>query len=95
MSKENSRQQSRAGGDVGQDNFDRVVKRRRDPMEETLVKEIYKMIRRSQAEQERLRQRLRDEEPMTDDTREAIQQYLMDERSIYGDSQGLSREETF
>jgi hypothetical protein len=63
-------------------------------MEETLVKDLYKMIRRSQAEQERLRQRLRDEEPMTDETREAIQRYLMDERSIYGESQGVSREET-
>jgi len=58
------------------------------------VKDLYKMIRRSQAEQERLRQRLRDEEPMTDETREAIQQYLMDERSIYGQSQRVSREET-
>jgi hypothetical protein len=58
------------------------------------VKDLYKMIRRSQAEQDRLRQRLRDEEPMTDETREAIQQYLMDEMSVYGESQGMSREDT-
>jgi hypothetical protein len=94
MSIGNSRQHSRAGEDLGQENFDRVVKKWRDPMEETLVKDLYKMIRRSQAEQERLRQRLRDEEPMTEETREAIQRYLMDERSIYGESQGVSREET-
>ena len=80
MTIENSRIQSR-GNEYEEELSEQVVtagtskmdKKRREPTEEVLVNELYKIIKKSQDEQERLRERLRGEENISQETSEAIQ----------------------